>query len=107
MEPCSRMGPIPAEALQRCWFLAQLGRLLLASRCPIGPRLATAHAAFLAVRSALSAAYPDRAVLGRQRHRRPQCRRAYRAGHAVLCPVGDSVPDRAAVRMAASQEGLP
>jgi hypothetical protein len=49
MEPCSRMGPIPAKALRRCRFLAQLGRLLLASRCPIGPRLATPHAAFLAV----------------------------------------------------------
>ncbi len=56
----------------------------------------------LARQPALSAALDRRAVLGRQRHRRPPRRRAYSAGDAGVPALGGRVSDRASVRVEAS-----
>ena len=60
---------------------------------------AAPHPLRLARQPALSAAQPDRAVLGRQRHRRPFCGRAYSARHAVVPALERRVPDHPAVRL--------
>src|SRR4051812_48465042 len=56
----------------------------------------------LARQPALSAAQPDRAVLGRQRHRRAHRGGAYCARHAVVPALERRVPDHSAVRLAPS-----
>src|SRR5665647_2134960 len=56
----------------------------------------------MAQQPALSAADPDRAVLGRQYRAGALRRRSRAADDAVLRPVDRRVPDAAAVRLAAS-----
>src|SRR6266851_8158041 len=57
----------------------------------------------LARQSALSAALDHRAVLGRQRHRRPPRRRAYSAGDAVVPALVAGVPCHSPLRLDASE----
>src|SRR5258708_12670315 len=60
----------------------------------------------LARQPALSAALHPRAMLGRQPHRRPPCRRPYSAGDALVPPLGAPVSHYSPVRLETSQAPL-
>src|SRR6516162_11034454 len=70
------------------------------------PNFAGCIAAPLGRQSALSPALDHGAVLGRQRHRRPPCRRPYSSRNAVVPALVDRLPPHSALDVEASEARL-